>query len=207
MDIPAPRDPRYNLRMNIRHARYITLLVCTAAVGCGLGAFDNSAPLTITDNFHAIVEGVAYRSAQLDATSLDLVFEQYGVRTIINLRGENDNEPWYANERTAAEQAGVKLVDIRMSANSLPSRETLLKLFDTFQTAEYPILIHCQSGADRTGAAAAIWRMQVRGDTREAAADELSPAYGHFAGVHPTMDKLIRIFQPDRAWIEDEYPG
>jgi protein tyrosine/serine phosphatase len=193
--------------MSLRLARYITLFVCTALVGCGLGELDNYAPLTTTDNFHAIVDGVAYRSGQLDATSLNLVFERYGVRTIINLRGENVGEPWYDNERAAAEQAGVKRIDIRMSANSLPSRENLLLLYDTFQTAEYPILMHCQAGSDRTGAAAAIWRMQVRGDTREAAMTELSPAFGHFEAVHPEMDALVRMFQPDRAWIENEYPG
>ena len=193
--------------MNLRHARYVTLVICAGLVGCGLGELDGYAPLTLTDNFHAIVDGVAYRSAQLDATSLDLVFERYGVRTVINLRGENEDEPWYENERATAEQTGVKLVDIRMSANALPSRENLLLLFDTFESTEYPILIHCQGGADRTGAAAAIWRMEIRGDSRAAAMTELSLAYGHFEAVHPEMDELVRIFQPDRTWIETEYPG
>jgi len=136
---------------------------------------------------------------------LNLVFDEHGIRTIVNLRGENEQDAWYRNERAAAEKAGVTLVDIRMSAGQLPSRDALLLLYDTFQTAEYPILIHCQSGADRTGAASAIWRMVVRGDTREAARVELSLVYGHFEARHPEMDQLVEMFQPDRDWIAHVY--
>lgn len=188
-------------------AHCAVLTAYTALFGCGAGALDDSAPLTVFDNFRAIEEARAYRSAQLDAETLQLVFDQYGIRTVVNLRGENAQEPWYQNEVAATQKAGVTLVNIAMSADKLPSRDTLLKLWDTFQTARYPILIHCQAGSDRTGAAAAIWRMEIRGDSRQAAATELSPLYGHFAVRHPAMDQLVRMFQPSRAWIETEYPA
>lgn len=185
--------------------RQTTLTVATLLVGCGAGQLDGYAPLTIFDNFRVIEEGRAYRSAQLDGQTLALVFETCGIRTVINLRGENEQEPWYQNEQAATERAGVTLVDIPMSAATLPSRDALLRLYDTFLTAEYPILIHCQSGADRTGAAAAIWRMVVGGEPRQAAMTELSPLYGHFPARYPAMDELVRIFQPSREWIEEEY--
>jgi len=183
------------------------LAACLLLVSCGVGELDNYAPLTIFDNFRVLEEGRAYRSAQLDGETFALVFDRYGIRTVINLRGEHPDEAWYQNERAAADTAGVKLVDIAMSANELPSRDTLLRLYDTFQTAEYPILIHCQAGADRTGAASAIWRLVVRGDPRDEAIEELAPLYGHFEAVHPAMDELVRIFEPDREWIQNEYPG
>lgn len=193
--------------VRFRSIRYAALAACIVLFGCGAGAFDDSAPLTVFDNFRSIEEGRIYRSAQLDAETFNLVFDQYGIRTVVNLRGENDQELWYQNEVAATQAAGVKLVNIAMSADKLPARDTLLKLWDTFQTAQYPILIHCQAGADRTGAAAAIWRMEIRGDSRQVAAAELSPLYGHFAARHPAMDQLVRMFQPDRTWIETEYPA
>jgi protein tyrosine/serine phosphatase len=181
------------------------LAACIAITACGLGAADNYAPLTVWDNFAVIKDGQAYRSAQLDATTLRMVIEQYGIKTIVNLRGENLDNAWYRAEKAVAAETGIAHVDIRMSANHLPPRETLLKLYDTFTDAEGPILIHCQAGADRTGAAAAIWRM-MQGDSREAAASETSVLHGHFAARHPTIDYLVSIFQPDRDWIENEYP-
>ncbi len=182
-----------------------TLLAIVLA-GCGLGVYDSFAPLRLTDNFRVIEFGRAYRSAQLDTETIELLIDILGIKTVINLRGENASEPWYDNEKAMLDAKGVELVNIRMSAGSLPPREELLKLYDAFLTVEEPILIHCQAGADRTGAAAAIWRMVVLGDDREDAAWELCICYGHFEAFTPAVDELVRIFQPDRAWIEEEYP-
>jgi protein tyrosine/serine phosphatase len=183
------------------------LLECGALAGCGLRELDDFAPLMPADNFHVIEPGQTYRSAQLDAESFRLVIEVLGIQTVVNLRGENEDELWYQREKAAVEDVGATLVDIRMSASELPSRENLLLLYDTFLEAEYPILMHCQAGADRAGAAAAIWRMVVLGEPRELAALQLSPVYGHFLFVHPEMDYLVAIFEPDRDWIENEYPA
>jgi len=192
----------------MRRRRRVTLFSLTVVLaGCGLGELDDYPPLTVWDNFRIIADGQAYRSAQLDSTTLELVIEQYGIRTIINLRGEDDDALWYKRERTVAAEHGVTLVDIPMSAGRLPPRASLLRLYDTYRSAEYPILIHCKGGADRTGAAAAIWRMVMQGAPREIAALELSPLYGHFAAAQPAMDRLVQIFEPRREWIETEYPA
>ena len=182
-------------------------LVTVMLAGCGYGVYDNFAPLRLTDNFHVIEWGRAYRSAQLDTETLGLLVDLLGINTVVNLRGENESEPWYDNERSLLEARGVAMVDVRMSANELPPREELLKLYDTFLTAEEPLLMHCQAGADRTGAAAAIWRMVVLGNSRADAARELCVCFGHFEFATPEMDELVRIFQPDRTWIEEEYSG
>jgi len=187
--------------------RMLAGLVTLTLAGCGYGVYDNFAPLRLTDNFHVIEWGRAYRSAQLDTQTLGLLVDILGIRTVVNLRGENESEPWYDNESTLLEARGVELVDVRMSANELPPRAELLKLYDTFLTAEEPILMHCRAGSDRVGAAAAIWRMVVLGDDREEAAQELCICYGHFQAATPEMDELVRIFQPDRSWIEREYPA
>ncbi|MEW6249974.1 MAG: tyrosine-protein phosphatase [Planctomycetota bacterium] len=200
----------------IRHARLrwavLHLLCATLALGLtgcmfGAGARDGFAPLTFFDNFRTIEPQAAYRSAQLDGATLRLVVQTYGIRTIINLRGDNTGESWYDTEKAVAEEFGVAHVDVRFSAESLPSREELLKLYDAFATAEYPILIHCKAGADRTGAAAAIWRMQMLGEARDEADRELSLAFGHVAAAYPDMDRLVRMFENDREWIVSEYPG
>lgn len=188
-------------------SRVISVLVALVLSGCGYGVYDDFAPLRLTDNFHVVKWGRAYRSAQLDAETLGLLVDMLGIKTVVNLRGENASEAWYDNEKALLEAEGVKLVDIRMSANELPQREELLKLYDTFLTAEEPILMHCKAGADRTGAAAAIWRMVLLGDSRARAARELSVCYGHFEVATPEMDELISMFEPDRTWIEEEYPG
>ena len=45
--------------------------------------------LRLSGNFHAVEEGVIYRSAQLSGDDFQNRIRTYGIRTIINLRGEN----------------------------------------------------------------------------------------------------------------------
>jgi protein tyrosine/serine phosphatase len=175
--------------------------------GCAPGVENGTAALVPLDNFHAIKAGQAYRSALLDATTFSQVIEDYDIRTVINLIGEHEGEKWYDAERAVCEEHGVALVDIGVSAHELWPREKLLALYDAFAAAHGPILIHCRAGADRTGAAAAMWRMQVAGDDRSTAAQELAPAFGHFQFAAPEMDQLVAQFVADRKWIESEYDG
>lgn len=159
----------------------------------------------VRDNFHAIEAGRAYRSGQLSPETLRAAIARYGIRTVVNLRGANPQAEWYIRERKACAAAGVKMVDVRLHANAMPSRDDLLLLFDTFKSAEGPLLMHCAGGADRTGSGAAIWRMTVRGEPAAVAARELSIRYGHIRAANPEADRLVEIFRPERGWIENEY--
>jgi hypothetical protein len=39
-----------------------------------------------------------------------------GIKTIINLRGESDNDGWYQEEKTASDHLGLVHIDFPMSA-------------------------------------------------------------------------------------------
>jgi len=184
------------------YARWLACLGVLAGTGCvALCGFEPGWPFWA--NLHAIEPGMAYRSAQLDPILLEQVLDVYGIKTVINLRGAHPGEPWWDAEKDVCDRLGVVLVNIPMSADELPSREALLDLYNTFLDAEYPILIHCRGGADRTGAASAIWRMTVLGEERSTAMQELSICYGHVDAI--AMDYLAEIFQPDEDWILNEY--
>lgn len=162
--------------------------------------------LTPFDNFHPIAKGRAYRSGQLSAEKLRHVVEAYEIKTVVNLRGPNPGREWYDEERAACAAAGVRMVDVPLSAGALPSKEHVLALYDLFQDESVePLLIHCRGGADRSGMIAAMWRMEVLGDDRETALRELSWLYGHFPARFPDMTAFIRMFEPSREWIEQEY--
>jgi protein tyrosine/serine phosphatase len=57
--------------------------------------------------------------------------------------------------------------------------DEVLALRDAFQTIEYPAMLHCKSGADRAGLAAALYRHFHLGEPIEKLT-ELSWRYGHF---------------------------
>ncbi len=179
-------------------------VLATSLSGCGI-AFPGPLHWLAGHNFHVIESGRAYRSRQPDPEFLRSIVPAYGIRTVINLRGENADEAWYQAEARTLDELGVAMVDVRMSAKRPPHPDTLLALFEAVQSAEHPILMHCQGGADRTGAAAAIWRMTVLGHPREEALEELAPSFGHYRQVTPAMDWLAEQFVPSREWITTTY--
>ncbi len=51
-----------------------------------------------TTNFHPVVAGEVYRSSQPSPAVIAQLQKQYGIKTIINLRGDNSGRSWYDKE-------------------------------------------------------------------------------------------------------------
>jgi len=116
-----------------------------------------------------------------------------GVRTIVNLRGASD---WgsYHLERAACEQAGIRLVDSRLYSRMPPAVEEVQSLFDVFDSAERPLLMHCKSGADRAGLGAALYLLWA-GHTPQEAARQLSLRYLHVRHAKTgVLDRFIATY-------------
>jgi protein tyrosine phosphatase (PTP) superfamily phosphohydrolase (DUF442 family) len=79
-----------------------------------------------------------------------------GVKTVLNLRGVNAKESWYLAELEATASAGATQVDFKMASDQWLSRAQLRTLIRILDSSEYPLLIHCKSGSERTGLVSAI---------------------------------------------------
>lgn len=192
------------------------------ALGLGLlAAFSAEAgSILVGRNFHTVVPGRVYRCAQPSADDLDQYVEQYGIKTVINLRGCCSNFEWYIGEGRATAQHDIAQEDLTFSAGRLPSPQELKRLVEVLDRAEYPVLIHCRRGVDRTGLTSALIRMLYEKDDPAAARAELSWRHGHVsAGRTEAMLQFFDLYDefrgdrrhsPElfRAFITDYYrPG
>jgi protein tyrosine/serine phosphatase len=135
--------------------------------------------LQLMGNFHEVIPGQLYRSKQPTAQQISSYVRDHGIKTIINLRGENENSGWYKRETAVSETLGVTHIDFGMSARKQLTMERVAALVQIMRNAPKPILIHCQSGADRTGLAAAIYASRVAGLDESTAESQLSIRFGH----------------------------
>ena len=156
-------------------------------------------------NFHEIDKGKFYRSAQLSAGDLEAYVKQYGIRTVINLRGENPGEEWFQNEESISQRLGLEFVSIAMSASKIPSRTNLNTLLTAFATLPRPILVHCRAGADRTGEASALYQMLYMNKTKDQALKMLTPRYGHFKFIMPAKRYFIDEVWQGVEWAQNQY--
>jgi len=101
-------------------------------------------------NFHRVSEE-AFRSSQPTMWQLRRMVRKHGIKTIINLKGPNQDSAYWAFEREQCAKLGVRLVDVSIASRSLPSHERIKRASTVFDSVEYPIWMHCKAGADRAG--------------------------------------------------------
>ena len=109
-----------------------------------------------TDNVHPVIPSEIYRTAQLDKAGLEKYTQQFGIKTVINLRGVWKNDHWYRVESQFAKKNNLNYYPMQFSAYDLPSKQELRDLVQLLETAPKPLMFHCEGGADRTGMAGAI---------------------------------------------------
>lgn len=153
--------------------------------------------LQLRGNYHVVLPGLAYRAAQPDGAALRRAQAQDGIRSVLNLRGAQPDAPWYRAEIAASAELGLVHADFGLSATREPTPQRLAELVALMRRLPPPVLIHCRSGADRTGLAAALYLAAIAGRPPAEAAGQLSLRYGHL-GLAP----LSRAVAMDRAFAD-----
>ena len=167
---------------------------------------------TINFNEAVVQPAELYRSAQMDTSQLKAEVKKRGIKTVINLRGENAGADWYRQEVAACDRLNVHHVDVRFSAGHLPAPSEVTGLIEAFRAAPRPLLLHCRSGSDRTGLAAAIYLLDQEKVSARKAEAALSLRYGHFA-IYPyfEMNEFVQLYgnskKPFRDWVRSDYPS
>jgi protein tyrosine phosphatase (PTP) superfamily phosphohydrolase (DUF442 family) len=153
------------------------LLLLLLLPGLALGAFVFS--VVAHHNFHIVSPGQVYRSAQMNADALAAVIPEYGIKSILNLRGAGEGKDWYVGEIKTARQFGVQHFDYALSASRELTDEEMDQILATIRSAPKPILIHCKSGSDRTGLVGALYLYSLEGQPPQSAQRQLAVFYGH----------------------------
>jgi protein tyrosine/serine phosphatase len=154
----------------------------------------------------------AWRSAQPAPHNID-AFARCGLRTIVNLRGQRFCGS-YVLEKMSCERTGITLVNFKLRSRLAPTREEVRAAAELFNRVEYPLLIHCKSGADRAGLMSALY-LHLKEDVPIARARrQLSLRYGHSRlGRSGVLDLFFDHYVEDNRrrpmaflhWVETVY--
>jgi len=131
-------------------------------------------------NLHKVSDSL-YRSAQPSAEGMKNL-RAIGVETIVNLRS-------FHSDRDEIGDTGLAYEHIYMKAWHPEEEEAVRFLQIVANPRRYPVLVHCQHGADRTGTMVALYRVAVQGWNKEEAIEEMFQ--GEF-GFHGIWDNLIQ---------------
>ena len=163
-------------------------------------------------NWGVVESGRLYRSNHPLPWQLEAAARRHGIKSVINLRGHRAACGSDALGREAAMALGLVHADQPFESRGAPHKDRLLKLIALYRSLPEPILIHCKSGADRTGLAAGVWHL-LQGRSAAAAMAELSLRYGHIAAARTgILDAFFAEYATAEArgvdfetWLTTEY--
>lgn len=131
-------------------------------------------------NLGVVAEGKVYRSDMPNYAKF--TGPRPWFKSILNLREESEQPECSAWD--------MKYFQLRLNILSDVTVEDFDLIVQTLSNPDsQPILVHCQSGADRTGIACAAYRMAVDGWTLAEAWEELE-CYG--GGIHDVLNIKLK---------------
>ena len=133
-------------------------------------------------NLHRVSDTL-YRSAQPSAEGMKNL-EATGIETIVNLRS-------FHSDRDKIKKTGLAYEHIYMKAWHPEEEDAVRFLQIVTNPKRAPVLVHCQHGADRTGAMCAIYRVAVQGWSKEEALREMTEGGFEFHGIWQDLVRWI----------------
>jgi protein tyrosine phosphatase (PTP) superfamily phosphohydrolase (DUF442 family) len=158
------------------------------------------------------LSATAWRAAQPAPHQLRAIAKR-GIKTIVNLRGERVCGSYWL-ERAACQRYGLKLVNYQVRSRAAPSKAELHGARQLFQSVEYPILMHCKSGADRAGLMSVMYDICVLNKPIAEAKRQLSWRFGHFSAADTgVLDAFFERYLEDNTrhpidfwdWVDRVY--
>jgi protein tyrosine phosphatase (PTP) superfamily phosphohydrolase (DUF442 family) len=201
-----------------RFVRALVLTALLAATSVALAIAYRRA----TGNLGTVIPGRVYRSAQLAPDQLQRVIERHQIRMVLNLRGPNPDQAWYAREVAVSLEHGVTHISVPLASDQWLSHEQVRTLLDVLDRAEYPLLVHCEFGAERTGLVSALIALLRPESTLRDGLAQFSAAYlflpvndgcvmlGHIREYEAWLHKTGQAHDPLtlRRWLLTVYtPG
>ncbi|GBD37570.1 hypothetical protein HRbin36_02705 [bacterium HR36] len=170
-------------------------------------------------NFHVVRPGQLYRSGQLPNDHWESFLRHYGIRTVINLRGEHPERDWYRAEKQAAQRCGALHLDLALDRHNLPDPAIVERLRQWHATVPRPVLVHCQAGADRTCMVVALWLLLEDDATLGEVRSQMGWRFGQLPWRHGARQLLVLLDNYEtwlgsyphssthfRTWLEQHYP-
>jgi len=137
---------------------------------------------TTVNNLYRIEDGL-YRAAQPTAKGFQEL-SALGVRCVLNVAGGPGDDAFI-------EKGSLRLFHVPMSAFGLHDDRVLEALKIMADPQNRPLLIHCQQGADRTGAMVALYRVVVQGWTAEKAVEEMTRGGYHHSALWKSLETYV----------------
>jgi len=133
------------------------------------------------------------------------------IKTIINLRGVRNCSSFFLEKETC-EKHNLQLINFPVTSRAAPKIETILAAKKLFNEIEYPVIMHCKSGADRAGLMSALYLILHKNISVDEAKKQLSFKYLHLKHAKTgILDAFFDSYLKENKnqdfldWVKNDY--
>jgi protein tyrosine phosphatase (PTP) superfamily phosphohydrolase (DUF442 family) len=202
-NLTGPVSPAGSPQVAMRHNKsrrplMLLIIVLLAAAFTALwygGLRNNFLPV----NFGEVEPGL-YRSGQISRHIMRDTLQEHHIGLVINL--SSDDTPDSRAEKSAIKELGAEQVHLGLGGNGLGDPNYYPMAIREIVKARQEgrgVLVHCQSGAQRTGGIIATYRILIEGKSPDEAFAEMK-SYGHDPRHNPELIPFIQDHLPE--WKE-----
>ena len=152
-------------------------------------------------HWRTVEEGGLYRSSQLTPEELGEAIDDFGLKTIINLRAENERAEgdWYEKQNEVVRSKGALVLDIPLKAGTAPNEAQIARILEVLDDPKNrPAMAHCYHGSIRSAALEGLYRREYMGESGDEANEKVE-SWGHDLSVkYPEIYTFIRDYVPRR---------
>jgi protein tyrosine/serine phosphatase len=118
----------------------------------------------IPKRFGVVEQGSIYRSGQISAPLVKNILTKHNIRVIVNLTGNDPNDPDQQAEKKAAAELNITVLRFPLGGKGtgdVNSYANAVAAIANAQKNNLPVLVHCAAGAQRTGGVIAVYQLLV----------------------------------------------
>ncbi|WP_018979716.1 tyrosine-protein phosphatase [Saccharibacter floricola] len=162
-------------------------------------------------NLTPVVAGKIWRCNHPTPARLRHLHKKLHLESVINLRGHRQCGS-DALARHTCQSLNLPYIDMAFESRNAPHKDRILRFYDIYQKLNGPTLLHCKSGADRTGLASGLIILFEGGCTQEAL-KQLHWRFLHFKGSRTgVLDAFFLLYQQEAEgkipfidWVRSHY--
>lgn len=173
----------------------VPAVACAGVIAWYAGVRDQFFPI----NFGIVEPGRLYRSGQISRRVIRRTLADNHIGVIIDLSSKWEATPDAKTERAVADDLGIRRINLTLLGNGTGDPAIYPRVIEDIVQANREgkaVLVHCQSGAQRTGGIVAAYRILIEGESPDRAFAEMQ-RYGHNPHSNPKLIPFIREHLPE----------
>lgn len=195
----VPSTRRRPARLTARRCGWRVWTCAAGLVVCGIAVWESGLKYSfLPKRFDVVVPGKVYRSGQISKYVIDDVIDCYQIQAIVDLNGFNTRDEDQQAELATARARGVPTFRFPLRGNGtgdIRHYAAALTEVDRGVKSGRAVLIHCQGGSSRTGAAIGFYRLLVQNREPDDVMQEMSRFKDDLSATHPMIVYMNRHMQ------------